>query len=85
MQKAKLIITETLEYNREIIVNLPDGMTKADLEEALEDGDREWGGADEFVHELKKHGITCDKGWDTDLDSPDSIESECMDYEIIED
>lgn len=85
MKKVKLVVRETLKYNREIIVEVPDDMTDAQIENALNEAEREWGGVDEFVHALRKHGIQNPDGFNSDLDSPDDVESECEDYEVLED
>jgi hypothetical protein len=85
MKKVKLVVSEILKYNRKIIVEVPDNMTDAEIENALNEAEREFGGADEFVHALKKHGIQNHEGFNSDLDSPDEIESECEDYEVLED
>lgn len=86
MKKVKLLITETLKYNREVIVEVPDLMEKSDIEDALDNAERNAGfeGVDGFVHTLKKQGITNPDGVDKDLESPNSVEAECYDYKFLD-
>ncbi|KKO51115.1 hypothetical protein [Paenibacillus sp. DMB20] len=84
--KVKLMITETLKYDREVIVEVPAHMTERDIEEALNKAERNYGfdGVDGIVHALKRQGITCPDGFDQDLSSPNSVEAECYDYEVYD-
>lgn len=86
MKQVKLTIAETLKYEREVTVVIPDEMTEAELEDVLNYAERNGGydGVDGIVYELKKRGITNPDGFDRDLDCPDWVEAECYDYEILD-
>lgn len=87
MRKVKLMVTETLKYEREIIVEVPDDVCETKLEGLLDVADRAGyaDGVDGFVRALERRGVQNPDGYDTDLSSPSSYEAECDDYEFLDD
>lgn len=85
MNKVKLVVIETLKYEREIIVEVPEGISEIKLSGMLDAAERagQLDGVDGFVGALKRRGIVVSGGYDTDLDSPSSVEAECFNYEIL--
>ncbi|OMF32345.1 hypothetical protein [Paenibacillus peoriae] len=84
MKKVLLTVMETLKYEREIEVEIPDEMTDEQLNRALSKAEQHFGGVDEFIYALKPHGITNPKGFDQSTDSPEYMEAECTDYDRID-
>lgn len=87
MKKVKLTIEETLKYEREVVILVPDEMDEQELQEELSSAERKSGfdGASGIVHELWRQGIDNPDGFDQDLSSPDSIEAGVIDFEILKD
>lgn len=86
MKKVKLTIEETLKYEREVIIEVPDEMTNSEIESELDYAERNGGreGAEGIVYSLRRRGMENPDGFDQDLYSPDSSEAEILDYEIID-
>lgn len=83
MKKVKLMVTEELKYEREVIAEAPDGMTDDQLEKALDRAQSGADSVDEFVGLLSRFGIVVNDAWDDSMNSPDFGEVECDDYEWI--
>lgn len=83
MRKAKLIVEETVKYQREIKVSVPDEMSDTDLERALSLAERE-DRMDDFLLELERYGVVLEEPYDDDLNSPDQFEVECLEYDFLE-
>lgn len=84
MRRVTLSIEEKLVYRREIDVLIPDEWDEADLEDVLERAERSNDMLSDFMYDLKKAGVDISEGWDDSLDSPDSGDVECDDYEFLE-
>ncbi|MCC3380714.1 hypothetical protein ACFQ5D_10820 [Paenibacillus farraposensis] len=84
MKKVLLTVMETLKYEREIVVEIPDEMTDEQLEKALNKAEQNFGGVSDFLYDLKPYGITNSSGFDESTDSPADMEAECTDYERID-
>jgi hypothetical protein len=82
MKKVKLNVLETLKYQREIEIAIPDDMTEGELNEILNRAQR-GSDLDEFLHRLEGNGISFGV-YDDDLSSPYGMEVECDDYTFIE-
>jgi hypothetical protein len=78
MKTVKIEVKETLEYTREIELELPDEMTKETFQNLCTKMEN-----DEFlgdaIYVLKRAGIVVG-AYDTDLDSPDSGEVEVVEF-----
>lgn len=87
MKKVVLKIQETLKYNREVPILIPDEMTEKEFNRILDNAQRGAESVDDIVYHLKHSGagIKQTEPYDTDLDSPDYEEVECDDYEFIDD
>lgn len=85
MRKVILKITETLKYQREVPVEVPDFLSENDLNHALDHAQRSAESIDDMVIELRRYGINQTASYDRDLDSPWDVEIECDDYEWISD
>lgn len=83
MKKVRLEVEETLSYRREIDVLVNDDMDEDELENILSKSERSAESLDEFIWNLRDYGVTCD-GYDDSLDSPDSVEIECDQYDFID-
>lgn len=84
MRRVKLSVEEQLRYHRDVAVEIPDEMTEAELENALDQAQR-GETLDDFVLRLRAFGIQCSGGYDTDLSSPYHSEVECDEYEFLGD
>lgn len=86
MKKVKLTIEETLKYEREVIIEVPDEMTNGEIESELDYAERNAGrdGLDGIVYTLRRRGMENPDGFDQDLSSPDSVEAEILDYEVMD-
>jgi hypothetical protein len=82
MKKVKLNVLETLKYQREIEVKIPDDMSEDELNRILDRAQRGTN-LDEFLHRLESNDITFGV-YDDDLSSPYDSEVECDDYTLIE-
>ncbi|MDO3680407.1 hypothetical protein [Paenibacillus ehimensis] len=84
MKKAILYVTETLTYEREIVVLLPDEMSEESLNTALNAAERRVDFMSDFVINLANQGIQVVGQIDDDLSSPDNCEIECTAYDLKE-
>jgi hypothetical protein len=86
MKKVKLTIEETLKYEREVIIEIPDEMTNGEIESELDYAERNGGreGIEGIVYSLRRRGMENPDGFDMDTSSPDSIDAEILDYEVID-
>jgi hypothetical protein len=79
-----LRVTETLKYDREVKVKVPDVIKIDEFEHALEKVERSAETVDDFVHRLGSVGIQLVEPVDDDLSCPSCCEVECDDYEFSE-
>jgi hypothetical protein len=82
MKRVVLKIQETLKYQREVPVMIPDDMDEGELNSALDSAQRGAESVDDIVRGLRRYGIEQNEPYDTDLDSPDWSEAECDDYDF---
>ncbi|NEZ41387.1 hypothetical protein [Paenibacillus alvei] len=83
MRKVKLTIRETLVYEREAVVLMPEGIPGS-INELLDAAERQADNADEFTYYLSKNGCQIVEDVSRDLDCPESEEVEAIDYDILE-
>ena len=84
MKKVTLIIKETLVYDRHVEVEIPDDMDEKSLNKALDIAQHMMDGVDEMIHKLEKYGIKQTQPYDTSMNSPDSVEIECSEYDFVD-
>ncbi|MCY9760913.1 hypothetical protein M5X06_18695 [Paenibacillus alvei] len=83
MRKVKLTIRETLVYEREAIVLMPDGIPGS-INDQLDNAERRSDSASEVVYELGNNGCEIVENVSRDMDCPVSEEVEIIDYEFLE-
>ncbi|WP_127532755.1 hypothetical protein [Paenibacillus kobensis] len=85
MKSVTLVIKETLVYERDVQVEIPDDMDEKALNKALDSAQRGSDTIDDMVRKLdKQSGIKLTKPYDTDLSSLDSMEVECDEYDFVQ-
>lgn len=84
MKLAKILVAEKIIFTREILVKLPDGMSESNLEALIARAERRNDHIDDFVIDLERAGIKLTESLDRSLDSPDEMEIECTEFEIID-
>lgn len=82
MKKYKLHVTEKLEFERIVNVEVPDNINEDQLERYLNgaEGAGYDNGIDGFMHHLKAQGIVIEPYHD-DYACPDTVEIECEGYD----
>lgn len=84
MKKVKLTIRETLVYEREAVLLMPDEIPGS-INELLDAAERRSDVAGEVTYYLSRNGCEIVDDVSLDLDCPDSNEVEVVDYEFMED
>lgn len=84
MKKVIVTITEKLEYNREIIVGVPDDMTEEQFGKLLDQVQHGLDHAEDVACGLNRlnKDIKIIEQVDNDLSSPDDVEVEIFDYDF---
>lgn len=83
MKKYKLSIEETLKYNREMIIEVPDEMSESEFNKILDKVQRKTESADDISYALEKLNIEVIQDVDSDLSSPSYQEIEIEEYDYI--
>lgn len=85
MKTVKLSLEETLKYRREIVIEVPDSMTEKELEQLLNETTRKSEQSADVPYDIKKINpeVVITEFPDSDLDSPDRMEVEINDWEIV--
>lgn len=84
MRKVKIKIRETLVYEREAVVLMPDGIPGS-INDQLDNAERWSDSASEVVYELGNNGCEIVENVSHDMDCPERTEVEVTDYEILDD
>ncbi|WP_080833259.1 hypothetical protein [Cohnella massiliensis] len=82
MKKVVLKIQETLRYQREVPVMIPDDMNQEALNAVLDTAQCGAESVDDIIYRLRRHGIQQNEPYDSNLDSPDWSEAECDEYDF---
>lgn len=83
MKKVKIQIREVLTYERDAIILIPEDVPESKISKLLDEAERRSDMADEVTHHLKKLGCTIIEDVDSDLTSPDEMEVEIIDYDVM--
>lgn len=77
MEKLRLSVVETLKYQREMVIEVPDDMSDEALAAVLDAAESCVSSAEEFAENLDGHfGVRVVEKPDTDMDSPYHAEIE---------
>lgn len=86
MKKVILQIEETLRYQREVPVMIPDDMDKDALNSALDKAQTYADSVSDILNVLRvRFGIAQQDPYDDSFYSPDWSEAECNDYRFVDD
>ncbi|MBG9791232.1 hypothetical protein ABD76_01240 [Paenibacillus dendritiformis] len=75
---------EVLTYEREAVISLSDDAVPGTINGVLDKAERLSETADDVTYHLRKLGCGIVEDVDSDLSSPDEMEVEVFDYEIID-
>ncbi|MDG0871044.1 hypothetical protein L5D93_00285 [Paenibacillus thiaminolyticus] len=81
--KVRIRIKEVLTYEREAVISLPDDVLPGTINGVLDKAESRSDTADDVIHHLRKLGCSIVEDVDSDLSSPDEMEVEVFDYEIM--
>lgn len=85
MKKVKLFIRESLKYNREMVIKVPEEMTETELNRLLDKVQRRADHVADLGYLFRDEGMKISEWPDDDMSSPFDVELEIGDYEFKED
>lgn len=77
-------VQETVKFDRELHFQAPNGITEDELDDILNEADRNAQTIEDYADILERHGLEVNQDYDREYDSPTDSELECDDYEFGE-